>query len=93
MQSFNDAKKQLGNFISGSGDLTTQIGPIMDALKDLFKSVADMWGQYSKVIINDVLPAVLNVLKVWGPLVGAVFIGVIKALTLMYQGWNTIFSF
>jgi hypothetical protein len=93
MQSFDDAKKQLGNFISGSGDLTTQIGPIMDALKDLFKSVADMWGQYSKVIINDVLPAVLNVLKVWGPLIGSVFVGVIKALTLMYQGWNAIFSF
>ncbi len=93
MDTFNDAKKQISDFISGSGNLNTQLGPIIEAAKELFRSLATMWGQYGDMIVNTILPMILNYLKIWLPAIMIVIYGLIKGLTFMYDTWNKIFSF
>lgn len=93
VNSFNIIKRRILEFIAGSGDMKSQVTPIFDALKELMKTIAVLWGQYANVIVNDILPNFLNYVKLMLPIIGAVFLGVIKALTFLYQTWSVIFSY
>lgn len=93
MKAFNDIKKQLGEFITNSGGMKTALTPIFDAVKNMFKALADFWATYADIIINQILPNILNYLKVWLPIILGVFVGIINGLTGMYKMWTSIFNF
>ena len=93
MKAFNDVKAQLSGFVADSGGTKAALAPIFEAVKNMFKALADFWSVYADIIVNQILPAVLNGLKVWLPILLGIFVGVVNGLTLMYKMWTQIFNF
>jgi len=92
MESFNNIKIALGDFIKGVQGSGANATPIFTALKDLFRTLANTWKIYSDVVTKQVLPAFLSIVQQLLPVLGVVFFGLIKALQMMYTIWGVIWG-
>lgn len=92
MESFNNIKIALSDFVKGVKGSGTNATPIFTALKDLFRTLANTWKIYSDVVTKQVLPAFLTIVRQLLPVLGVIFFGIIKALQGLYTVWGVIWK-